>query len=134
MSIRFLQKWLVVGVIIVASSTVAHAFSARIAWGPGAACSAQAPQIVLSKVPAGTKAFDARMVDLNMPSFDHGGGKIEFTGKTSFAPGEAFGFFSTYRGPCPPRGSVHRYQWTINALDGAGKIIGTARAVLPFQS
>ena len=31
-------------------------------------------------------------------------------------------------GPCPPPGSVHRYVWTIEALDKSGKIIGRATA------
>ncbi len=111
----------------------AHAFSATVRWGSGAGCSSESPAVNLSAVPRGTTSLEFQMVDLNMPSFNHGGGTVAFEGKTNFAPGALFGAFSGYRGPCPPPGSVHRYQWTISAKDGSGKVLGTARATLPFS-
>jgi phosphatidylethanolamine-binding protein (PEBP) family uncharacterized protein len=37
-----------------------------------------------------------------------------------------------YIGPCPPGGEHHHYRWTIEALDGAGKPLGTAAATATF--
>lgn len=102
-------------------------------WGPQAACSGQAPAVKLSGVPKGTTKLDFKMVDLDLPTFNHGGGTIDFTGKTSFAAGEIFGTFSSYRGPCPPAHATHRYEWTVQALDASGKVLGSAKAVRPFK-
>jgi phosphatidylethanolamine-binding protein (PEBP) family uncharacterized protein len=117
---------------VLGSISSANAFTATVAWGSGAGCSGQSPAIRLASVPKGTASLDLKMTDLNMPSFNHGGGSVAFDGKTSFAAGELFGMFSSYRGPCPPPGSTHRYQWTISAKDSSGKVLGTANAVIPF--
>jgi phosphatidylethanolamine-binding protein (PEBP) family uncharacterized protein len=112
----------------------ASAFGVSFDWGPSSGCSGTAPAFTLSRVPAGTAKLAFRMVDLNLPSYPHGGGEAAFTGKTSFGQGEAFGgMFSSYRGPCPPPLETHRYEWTVQALDAAGKVLGTAKAVKPFR-
>lgn len=111
----------------------AHAFTADVKWVAGSGCSGQSPPISLAKVPRGTTQLDLKMVDLDMPSFNHGGGVVAYTGQTSIGAGEAFGFFSSYRGPCPPPGTSHRYEWTIKALDASGKTLGTAKKVVPFS-
>ncbi len=115
-------------------NSAAHAFSVRMEWGSGSGCSSVSPAFSFSKVPAGTVKLAFKMVDLNLPSFQHGGGEAAFTGKTSFGPGEAFGgVFSSYRGPCPPPTETHRYEWTVQALDAGGKVLGTTRTVSPFK-
>jgi phosphatidylethanolamine-binding protein (PEBP) family uncharacterized protein len=115
-------------------STAASAFSVKPQWGPGSGCSSVAPAFSFSKVPAGTAKLAFKMVDLNLPSYPHGGGEVAFSGKASFGQGEAFGgAFSSYRGPCPPPTETHRYEWTVQALDAGGKVLGTAKAVLPFK-
>ena len=48
------------------------------------------------------------MKDKQSP-FNHGGGKVEYTGQTTIEPG-AF----KYKSPCPP-GVVHTYVWTVTA-------------------
>jgi phosphatidylethanolamine-binding protein (PEBP) family uncharacterized protein len=120
--------------VAVSYSTAASAFSVKAEWGSGSGCSSVAPAFSFSKVPAGTAKLAFKMVDLNLPSYPHGGGEVAFSGKTSFGQGEAFGgAFSSYRGPCPPPTETHRYEWTVQALDGGGKVLGTTKAVLPFK-
>ena len=67
------------------------------------------------------------MTDLNMPSFHHGGSTIPFSGNL-VRQGAI-----TYTGPCPPGGEHHTYRWTVQALDGAGKVLDktTADATFP---
>ena len=55
------------------------------------------------------------MTDLDVPSYDHGGGTVAYAGERTIAPG-AF----TYRSPCPPSGS-HRYRWNADAREDAGR-------------
>lgn len=92
-------------------------------WGPTKKCfDSKSPPISLSDVPAGTKALDIRMKDMDVPDYNHGGGKVDFSGQKSLA----YGAFS-YTGPCPPSGK-HKYRFTVKALDSGGKTLATATA------
>jgi phosphatidylethanolamine-binding protein (PEBP) family uncharacterized protein len=80
------------------------------------------PTFVLKDVPAGTTKLKFRMTDRDVPGYNHGGGTVSDAGGTTVKPG-AF----KYKSPCPPNGS-HNYQWTVMALDGTGKTVGSAKA------
>jgi phosphatidylethanolamine-binding protein (PEBP) family uncharacterized protein len=67
------------------------------------------------------------MVDLNVPSYPHGGGTISYQGGNQIAAGS----FS-YKGPCPPEHQRHNYRWTVKALDAGGKTLATTSAASPF--
>jgi hypothetical protein len=96
-------------------------------WQGTTACSGKSPAFTVSNVPAGTKRLEFNMVDKNVPTYEHGGGSVDFTGSGSI-PAGAF----TYVGPCPPSGS-HDYEWTVNAYDSAGAtIIGVGQATAAF--
>jgi phosphatidylethanolamine-binding protein (PEBP) family uncharacterized protein len=82
------------------------------------------PIFSLSNVPNGTKIIQFVMDD-DDASYDHGGGKVEYTGQNTIESG-AF----TYEGPCPP--STHHYVWTATAKDAGGKTIGKAKAARYF--
>jgi len=76
----------------------------------------------LSNVPEGTKILQFRMKDKNAPGYNHGGGKVEYSGQNTIEPG-AF----KYKSPCPP-GGVHTYIWTVTAKNEKKKKIGKATA------
>jgi phosphatidylethanolamine-binding protein (PEBP) family uncharacterized protein len=102
-------------------------FAVTPSWDGIKACSGQpisspSPAFSVSGVPAGSVELEFRMVDLDAPRFNHGGGKVRYTGQARIAPG-AFQFI----GPCPPQ--VHRYEWTVTAHDAGGKSLGSARAI-----
>ena len=80
------------------------------------------PSFVLSNVPANTSFIEFTMTDLDVPTYDHGGGSVQYTGQNVIERG-AF----TYRSPCPPNGS-HRYEWTATAKNINGATTGEARA------
>jgi phosphatidylethanolamine-binding protein (PEBP) family uncharacterized protein len=106
------------------------AFAVVPTWEGITACSGRpitspSPAFAVTGVPAGTATLDFRMVDLDAPGFQHGGGKVRYAGQSRLAPG-AFQFV----GPCPPQ--PHRYEWTVMAEDAAGRPIGTARAVKTY--
>ena len=89
------------------------------AFGPQHGCSTISPAIDVSGVPAGTVKFKVRMVDLDKPTYNHGGGTVPNDGSGTI-PG---GALKSYKGPCPPSGS-HRYRITVHALDSEGVAIG----------
>lgn len=105
-----------------ALASPAHAFGLSFDWGPTKKCfDSKSPPIKLTKVPNGTAKIRFRMVDLNAPNYQHGGGTVSFDGKTSLP----YGAFR-YTGPCPP--STHTYQISAEALDAKGKVLAKAQA------
>jgi phosphatidylethanolamine-binding protein (PEBP) family uncharacterized protein len=95
-------------------------------WGPTEKCfDRKSPPMSLKGVPEGTVKLDIRMKDLNAPDFNHGGGKVDYSGQTSLE----YGAFK-YKGPCPPQ--THLYVFTVKALDSKGKTIATATAKRKF--
>lgn len=103
-------------------------FSLAFEWGNLKRCTSgnpftvNNPKFTLKGVPKGTASIQFRMVDRNVPGYNHGGGTVKYTGGSSIAPG-AF----KYKSPCPPNGS-HTYQWTAIAKDAGGKKLGQASA------
>jgi len=105
----------------------AEAMGVSFSWSKSDACASRSPAFRLSGVPRGVKRLSFRMRDLNMPSYNHGGGTVSYKGARV-----ARGAFS-YRGPCPPPGQTHRYRWTVRAKDAKGKTVGTASATKSFR-
>ena len=69
----------------------------------------QNPAFKLKDVPEGTQFIRFKMVDLDVPNYDHGGGVVKYTGQSEIAAG-AF----KYKSPCPPNGA-HTYEWRATA-------------------
>jgi phosphatidylethanolamine-binding protein (PEBP) family uncharacterized protein len=107
----------------------AIAMSLSFSWTGVARCSSSPPAFTLSDVPPGTRRLTFSMVDLNLPSYRHGGGTISYQGGSQIAAAS----FS-YKGPCPPERQRHNYRWTVKALDAGGKTLATANAASPFPS
>jgi phosphatidylethanolamine-binding protein (PEBP) family uncharacterized protein len=83
------------------------------------------PAFVLQGVPEGTTVIEFKLTDLDVPSYNHGGGKVKVTGDGKMP----FGAFK-YKSPCPP-GQVHTYQWTATAKAGR-KVLATATAARKY--
>ena len=107
--------------------STAAAMSLSFSWTGVARCSSSPPAFTLSDVPAGTRKLAFNMVDLNLPSYPHGGGTVSYQGGNQIVAGS----FS-YQGPCPPAGQRHNYRWTVKALDAEGKTLATASAASRF--
>jgi hypothetical protein len=112
------------GLAVVAAAMPAAAgdFQVSFRWCSGSS------EIALQNVPKGTVALDAEMTDLWVPSYPHGGGKVAWKGGKTI-PCAAI---SDFRGPAPPAGQVHDYQWTVKALAADGGVLATAKAVRRF--
>jgi phosphatidylethanolamine-binding protein (PEBP) family uncharacterized protein len=117
--------------LLVASGSPAQAFSIAFDWSGLQPCTSGHPNTVdsppfrISDLPAGTKSVVFKLVDVNVPSYNHGGGTVAVT-QSGQLPRGAF----KYKSPCPPDGR-HTYEWTATAKDGArgsGKTLGVAKA------
>jgi len=97
-------------------------------WEGTARCSNVSPVIQVSGAPKEAVSFKVRLVDLNVPSWNHGGGTVANDGAGVIPTGA---LKSGYNGPCPPSGS-HRYQFIVKALDAEGTVIGEGKSVQKF--
>ena len=113
---------------LMSTVSTASAFSISFSWGNLKLCTSGKPNKVknpafkLSGVPQGTTKLKFKMVDRNVPRYNHGGGSVKYTGQGTIAPG-AF----KYKSPCPPSGK-HTYEWTATAIGKGNKTLGTAKA------
>lgn len=87
-------------------------------WTDKSGCSLTSPPIRIKNAPKETKFIDVYMVDLNMPSFRHGGGMVAYDGSGLIAEGA----LSSFKGPCPP-GTTHTYEFTVDALNADKSLI-----------
>lgn len=116
-----------IAVALLSAHPAAADFSMSFKWGAIPLCTTgnpnkvSNPKFVLKGVPVGTTSIDFRLKDLDVPGYNHGGGKLKITtGGT--VPSGVF----TYKSPCPPNG-VHTYEWTATARKG-NKALATAKA------
>jgi phosphatidylethanolamine-binding protein (PEBP) family uncharacterized protein len=116
----------VLGLTMAAVPSQASGFTARFSWAGIPACEKISPAFARAGVPSGTKELRFMMRDLDVPSFHHGGSTVDYRGD-AVKKGAI-----RYIGPCPPHGERHRYQWTIEALDSAGKVTATTTVKRTF--
>ncbi len=125
-------------ILLIAGATVftalpAAAFEINFKWSGLKLCTSGNPNTVaspaftLKDVPEGTKFIEFRLKDLDVPGYNHGGGKVAYTGGTEI-PAGAF----KYKSPCPPNG-VHEYEWraTARSKKNGGKL-GVATRMRPY--
>jgi phosphatidylethanolamine-binding protein (PEBP) family uncharacterized protein len=105
----------------------AFAMSVKFSWKGYEPCNSRSPAFTVSEVPTGTVRLAFKMVDKDVPTYPHGGGIIAYTSKSEISAG-AF----SYKGPCPPKGQQHTYEWTVQALDKEGKVVASTTAVAKF--
>jgi hypothetical protein len=117
------------------SPVLADEFAISFEWGDIPLCTNGAPntvpnpKFILSNVPENTKFISFALTDLNSPTYNHGGGVVEYTGNNVIEPG-AF----KYQSPCPPNGS-HRYEWTAKSKESNGffsSAIGIAKSAKDY--
>lgn len=125
-----MKKTFLVAAIISAAflAVPTYAFDLAFEWGNIRLCTSGSPNRVdnptftVNGVPQGTAQLQFQLVDVDVPQFQHGGGKVAYTGQKTIGPG-AFKYLS----PCPPNGS-HTYRWTAKALDAQGKTLDIAKS------
>ena len=117
------------------TSLFADSFAFTFTWGDIPICTSGQPNQVenptfkLSNVPEGTRYLYFNLTDKNVPTFQHGGGIVEFTGQAIIEPG-AFKYLS----PCPPSGR-HTYEWKATAKSKKsmfGGKLGSAKASVDY--
>ncbi|MCI2400181.1 YbhB/YbcL family Raf kinase inhibitor-like protein [Aliiroseovarius subalbicans] len=117
--------------LLIASAPALADFSISFTWGDIPSCTTgrpgkvNNPRFVVEDLPEGTTRIVFRMKDLDVPGYNHGGGKVAMDADGTIEPG-AF----RYKSPCPPNGT-HTYEWTAKAQNGT-KVLATTTATRPY--
>jgi len=117
------------GLAVLTATSAAAEMTLSFKWGDIPRCTSGRPntvgnpEFVLKGVPAGTNRITFKLKDLNVPSYNHGGGtvKVQMSGSGKIPAG-----VFKYKSPCPPSG-VHSYEWTATAKQDS-KTLATAKA------
>ena len=118
----------ILGASAAAPAAYADDFSFTFEWGDIPMCNTGYPNRVDNpiftpkNVPEGTTEIRFSLTDLDVPSYNHGGGSADYSGGDVIQPGE----FS-YQSPCPPSGS-HNYEWSARARNADGDTLARARS------
>jgi phosphatidylethanolamine-binding protein (PEBP) family uncharacterized protein len=110
-----MSKFAYMVAVAIGLATPASSFEIAFTWNGLRSCTSgnpntvANPSFVLTDVPEGTKYIRFKLVDKNVPGFDHGGGVVAYSGQATIEQG-AF----KYKSPCPPSGT-HKYEWTATA-------------------
>lgn len=120
------KNWLLVGAgVMAASAAQAQALNVEWDWKRADKCSTTSPRIKVAGIPDGTKLLRVKLVDNDVPTYNHGGGEVPNDGSGVIAAGA----LKSYNGPCPPNfGSFgHDYTFTVTAVgeDGKDRAVGT---------
>ena len=109
-------------VLLAVSTADASAFSMNFRW-----CGSGSPAFSLTDVPKGTTTLQFHMIDLNVPSFNHGGGTVAYKGQSTIPCGA----LTNSTPPSPPSGS-HSYRITVTAFGAGNAELGTATFMRKF--
>ena len=99
-------------------------------WENTKQCSKTSPEIRVYGVPADVKFFKVKLVDLDSPSWNHGGGIFPNDGSGIIPAGS---LKKGYNGPCPPI-RPHKYRFTVKGLDSEGKVVAEGKHSQKFSS
>ncbi|WP_411351591.1 hypothetical protein PNH50_15800 [Leisingera aquaemixtae] len=113
-----------------ATGALAEDFSISFTWDGLKSCTSGNPNrvgnpaFVVKGLPEGTQYVRFTMKDLDVRSYNHGGGVVKMSADGT-VPSGAF----KYKSPCPPNG-VHTYEWTAVARTkkSGGTKLGVATA------
>jgi phosphatidylethanolamine-binding protein (PEBP) family uncharacterized protein len=128
----FLPRLMIIAMLTLAPIS-ASAFEIGFSWEGLKLCTSgnpgtvPSPAFTVKDVPEGTTFIRFKLVDRDVPEFNHGGGVVAYDGGDVIAAGQF-----KYKQPCPPDGA-HRYEWTATAQTkkNGGKL-GVAKAARPY--
>lgn len=92
-------------------------------------CSNSSPSIKVSGIPAGTTELSVKMTDLDLRSFNHGGGFLQNPDGFPSDLEIPEGALKSYVGPCPPNFSSfgHDYEIAVTARTKTGEAVVAAQ-------
>ena len=106
----------------------AASMAVSFSWEGVQPCTHESPEIRISDVPEETVELRVRLKDVDVPAWNHGGGRVAHDG-SGVIPAGALKL--GYNGPCPPSGR-HKYEFSVMAVNAKGVIIGFGKSKQSF--
>ena len=104
-------------------------FAIDFSWEGVKKCSKSSPEIRINTIPAGTEYFEVKLKDIDVPNWNHGGGRVDNDGSGIIPAGV---LTDHYNGPCPPPNIPHSYQFIVRAFNAEDVIIGVGKAMKKY--
>lgn len=122
-------------VALITASVAQAQMTVNFEWAREHRCSKSSPSLSISGIPAGATALTVKLIDNDMSSWNHGGGKVTITNVPEFAI-ETGALKDGYNGPCPPNFSSfgHDYQFVVRALDASGNELAQTAQTRTFSA
>ena len=99
-------------------------------------CSKSSPELKVENIPKGTVEMRIQMIDLDMRTFNHGGGNLKNEAGFPSTFTIAEGALQSYTGPCPPNFSSfgHDYEFFVVAVDKQNTEVGKGSKKKTFSA
>jgi phosphatidylethanolamine-binding protein (PEBP) family uncharacterized protein len=99
-------------------------------------CSKSSPELKVENIPKGTVEMRIQMIDLDMRTFNHGGGNLKNEAGFPATFTIAEGALQSYTGPCPPNFSSfgHDYEFFVVAVDKQNNEVGKGSKKKTFSA
>ena len=99
-------------------------------------CSKSSPELKVENIPKGTVEMRIQMIDLDMRTFNHGGGNLKNEAGFPVTFTIAEGALQSYTGPCPPNFSSfgHDYEFFVVAVDKQNNEVGKGSKKKTFSA
>ena len=122
--------------LITTTELYAQTLNVDFKWMLKHQCSKSSPELKVENIPKGTVEMRIQMIDLDMRTFNHGGGNLknEAGFPTTFTIAE--GALQSYTGPCPPNFSSfgHDYEFFVVAVDKQNNEVGKGSKKKTFSA
>ena len=122
--------------LITTTELYAQTLNVDFKWMLKHQCSKSSPELKVENIPKGTVEMRIQMIDLDMRTFNHGGGNLK--NETGFPATFtiAEGALQLYTGPCPPNFSSfgHDYEFFVVAVDKQNNEVGKGSKKKTFSA
>ena len=122
--------------LITTTELYAQTLNVDFKWMLKHQCSKSSPELKVENIPKGTVEMRIQMIDLDMRTFNHGGGNLKYEAGFPATFTIAEGALQSYTGPCPPNFSSfgHDYEFYVVAVDKQNNEVGKGSKKKTFSA
>jgi phosphatidylethanolamine-binding protein (PEBP) family uncharacterized protein len=122
--------------LITTTELYAQTLNVDFKWMLKHQCSKSSPELKVENIPKGTVEMRIQMIDLDMRTFNHGGGNLKNEAGFPATFTIAEGALQSYTGPCPPNFSSfgHDYEFFVVAVDKQNNEVGKGSKKKTFSA
>ena len=122
--------------LITTTELYAQTLNVDFKWMLKHQCSKSSPELKVENIPKGTVEMRIQMIDLDMRTFNHGGGNLKNEAGFPATFTIAEGALQSYTVPCPPNflSFGHDYEFFVVAVDKQNNEVGKGSKKKTFSA